>query len=57
MSVDDIQMVVNVFGIVAVTMLAWLLVKITIYDNNIEVKDNDWVIDYCAGKPYKKGLK
>ena len=57
MSVDGIQMVVNVFGIVAIIMFAWILIKITIYDKDIEVKDNDWVIDYCAGKPYKKGLK
>ena len=57
MSADDIQTVINIFGIVSVVISVWLLIKVFKDGNDMEIKDNDWVIDFCAGKPYKKGLK
>ena len=57
MSADDIQTVINIFGIVSVVMLIWLFFKVIKDTENEVVEDNDWVIDFCAGKPYKKGLK
>ena len=57
MSADDIQTIINLFWIVAVVMLFWILIKILKDEKSDIVEDNDWVIDFCAGKPYKKGLK
>lgn len=57
MSADDIQTIINLFGIVAVVMLVWILVKILKDEKSDIVEDDDWVIDFCAGKPYKKTIK
>ena len=57
MSADVIQTIINLFGIVAVVVAVWTIGKILKNEDSYIIESNDWVIDFCGGKPYKKGLK
>ncbi len=57
MSASDIQTVINVFGVIAGVVAVWMIGKILKNEDSYIIENNDWVIDFCAGKPYKKGLK
>jgi len=38
-------------------MAIWMAVNTIKNYDDMAVEDNDWVIDFCAGKPYKKSMK
>jgi len=57
MSIGTLQIIINVCFIVAVVMAIWMAVNTIKNYDDMAVEDNDWVIDFCAGKPYKKSMK
>jgi len=57
MSSDTLQIIINVCFIVAVVIAIWMTIYTIKDGDDIVVEDSDWVIDYCAGKPYRKRMK
>ena len=63
MSSTEIQFVIYLIAVSAMMIAVFGVISLLkdIYTFKREMdnssKNSDWVIDYCAGKPYKKGLK